>query len=171
MSSNVMSVAEWRKTTEKKAAKLTPKARVQQPYKDQSKYWTRIALDPGTNTGVCLYREDKIQVIETMPIHKALEAVKTWMDLYGADDILVRFEDARLRTWYGSDKHGEKKKGAGSVERDCAIWQGFLDDLGVDYDRVHPRDVKATTAEQFQKITGYSGRTSIHAREAAWMVI
>lgn len=163
MSSNVMSVAEWRK-----AAKLTPKARVQQPYKNRNKYGVRIGIDCGTNTGVCFWMDGKIQVIETMPIHKALEAVKTWCSLYG---VLVRFEDARLRTWYGSDKHGEKKKGAGSVERDCAIWQDFLDDMGVDYDRVHPKDVKATTAEQFKALTGYSGRTSIHAREAAWMVI
>ena len=167
--SNVMSVKEWRKTTEKKAAKLTPKARAQQPYKDRSKYTIQIGIDCGTNTGVCVCVDGKIQQIETMPIHKAIGFVSSWIDPHRTT--LIRFEDARLRTWYGSDKNGEKKKGAGSVERDCSIWQDFLDDLGVDYDRVHPRDVKATTAEQFKQITGYSGRTSIHAREAAWMVI
>ena len=169
--SNVMSVKEWRKTAEKKAAKLTPKARVQQPYKDRSKYSVRIGIDCGKNTGVCIHSDGNITVLETMPIHNALPLVKEWIEYHRVKNVLIRFEDARLRTWYGSDKHGEKKKGAGSVERDCSIWQDFLDDLGVDYDRVHPRDVKATTAEQFKQITGYSGRTSIHAREAAWMVI
>ncbi len=163
-----MSVADWRKTAEKKAAKLTPKARVQEPYKDRKRYTILIGIDPGTNTGFCVCKGGAIKQIGTLKIHEVMNEVRQAAEFVS---VLVRFEDARLRTWYGSDTHGEKKKGAGSVERDCSIWQDFLDDLGVDYDRVHPRDVKATTAEQFQKITGYSGRTSIHAREAAWMVI
>ena len=109
-----------------------------------------------------------IKQIGTLKIHEVMNEVRQAAEFVS---VLVRFEDARLRTWYGSDTHGEKKKGAGSVERDCSIWQDFLDDLAVDYDRVHPKDVKATTAEQFKQLTGYSGRTSIHAREAAWMVI
>lgn len=31
--------------------------------------------------------------------------------------------------------------------------------------------IVGATAEQFEKLTGWEGRTSIHAREAAWLIL
>ena len=85
-------------------------------------------------------------------------------------DILVRFEDARLRTYFGKSDR-EKLQGAGSVKRDCAIWEEVLTEYNIPFQRIHPRYVKATTAEQFKTLTGWPGQTSIHAREAAWLIL
>lgn len=129
-----------------------------------------IGIDPGTNTGFSVVLRGELNNVETTTIFKALTVVSGLRQKYPPDSILVRFEDARLRTWFG--KSGpEKWKGAGSIMRDCAIWEETLTDLGVPFEKVPPKEVKETTAAQFQKLTGWTARTSIHAREAAWLVL
>ena len=129
-----------------------------------------IGIDPGTNTGFSVVLRGELDNVETTTIFMALTAVSGLRQKYPLNSILVRFEDARLRKWFG--KSGpEKWKGAGSIMRDCAIWEETLTSLGIPFEKVAPRDVKATTAEQFEKITGWKSRTSIHAREAAWLIL
>jgi hypothetical protein len=125
-----------------------------------------IGIDPGTNTGIAIKEQGKWYRIETMNIFAALQTVIN----YRYDDVLVRFEDARLRTYFGKSER-EKLQGAGSVKRDCSIWEEVLTEYKIPFQRVHPRYVKATTAEQFKMMTGWSGQTSIHAREAAWLIL
>jgi hypothetical protein len=127
-----------------------------------------IGIDPGTNTGVAVRYCGTWHTIATMTIIEAIDLVRGWT--LEEETILVRFEDARLRTWFG--KSGpEKWKGAGSIMRDCAIWEETLTALGIPFEKVPPKEVKETTAAQFQKLTGWKTRTSIHAREAAWLVL
>jgi hypothetical protein len=48
---------------------------------------------------------------------------------------------------------------------------GFLKDLGVPFEMVAPKGGKTKLSVQtFQKITGYTQRTSEHARDAAMLV-
>ena len=84
--------------------------------------------------------------------------------------MFVRVEDARLRTWFGNTGP-EKWKGAGSIGRDCAIWVEVLTELQIPFELVHPKNVKETTSAYFKKLTGWTGKTSIHAREAAWLIL
>lgn len=129
-----------------------------------------IGIDPGTNTGFSVVLRGELNNVETTTIFKALTVVSGLRQKYPPDSILVRFEDARLRTWFG--KSGpEKWKGAGSIMRDCAIWEETLTALGIPFEKVAPKEVKETTAEYFNKLTGWTGRTSIHAREAAWLIL
>jgi hypothetical protein len=125
-----------------------------------------IGVDPGTHTGIAVKEDGKFYSIETMTIYEALQRVVN----YRYDDVLVRFEDARLRTFFGKSDR-EKLQGAGSVKRDCAIWEEVLTEYNIPFQRIHPRYVKATTAEQFKTLTGWPGQTSIHAREAAWLIL
>lgn len=127
---------------------------------------TLIGIDPGTHTGIAIKIEGKWHRVETMNIFAALQTVV----MYRYDNILVRFEDARLRTYFGKSER-EKLQGAGSVKRDCAIWEEVLTEYKIPFQRIHPRYVKATTAEQFKALTGWHGQTSIHAREAAWLIL
>lgn len=129
----------------------------------------QIGIDPGTKTGFCQIGLGKMVSCETLGIFDAIESVRAVHKLYG-DGLFVRFEDARLRKWFG--KSGpEKWKGAGSIMRDCAIWEETLTSLGISFEMVAPKDVKETTEEHFKKLTGWKGRTSIHAREAAWLIL
>lgn len=131
-----------------------------------------IGIDAGTNTGVAVWddKQRKLLSVESMQLHKALEKVEY---LHLTVKICVIIEDARLRTWYGNDWKQSKQKlqGVGSVKRDCAIWEEFCKDKKIEYYMQHPRyNVTKLTAEAFQIVTGYKGRTNEHARDAAMLV-
>lgn len=133
-----------------------------------------IGIDPGTHTGVAVWdsREGKFLSLETLPIHRALEKVKRFYnDNKGLFDICVVFEDARQRKWYGNDSNA-KRQGAGSVKRDCSIWEGFCKDEKISYLALPPIKGGTKVSESyFKTISGWKGRTSNHARDAAMLVI
>lgn len=139
-----------------------------------------IGIDPGTHTGVAVWdsREGKFLSLETLPIHRALEKVKEmshpfWhMDRLYHDDIQVVFEDARQRTWFGKGDTYAKLQGAGSVKRDCSIWEDFCKDYGIPFQAKPPvKGATKVSAEYFKMISHYTGRTSEHSRDAAMLVI
>ena len=139
-----------------------------------------IGIDPGTHTGVAVWdtREGKFLSLVTLPIHRALEMVKEmshpfWhMDKLYHEDIQVVFEDARQRTWYGHGDTNAKLQGAGSVKRDCSIWEDFCKDYGIPFWAKPPvKGATKVSAEYFKMISHYTGRTSEHSRDAAMLVI
>ena len=85
------------------------------------------------------------------------------------------FEDAKQRQYLPpeatlSDYRG-KLMGAGSVKRDSAIWREFCSFWGIPYVAVAPRaGMTKWDAKYFAKVTGWTGRTSEHARDAALLV-
>ena len=134
-----------------------------------------IGIDPGTHTGVAFWDGSKQELIElaTIPIHQALEKVRRFYnDNKGLFDICVVFEDARQRTWFGKDKNTSAKlQGAGSIKRDCSIWEDFLTDYGIPFRAVPPQ--KGCTKwddKYFKRVTGWKGKTSNHSRDAAILV-
>jgi hypothetical protein len=61
--------------------------------------------------------------------------------------------------------------GAASVKRDCTIWVDALTDWGIPFLLRAPKDgVTKMAASLFSKATGWKGRTSKHARDAAMLV-
>jgi len=135
-----------------------------------------IGIDPGTHTGVAVWdtREGKFLSLETLPIHRALHFVhsmKRACDGHG-EDIQVVFEDARQRTWFGHGDTDAKKQGAGSVKRDCSIWEDFCKDDGIPFWAKPPvKGATKVSADYFKMVSHYQGRTSEHSRDAAMLVI
>ena len=130
-----------------------------------------IGIDTGTHTGLAVWKspDKKFDFFGTMPIHKAMKIVLTWHETHG-QDLFVRFEDARQRKWFGHADR-EKLQGAGSIKRDCTIWEDFLKDSGIEYEAVAPRkNITKLSAQRFKLITGFKGQTSEHARDAAMLV-
>lgn len=134
----------------------------------------KIGIDTGVNTGFAVWDTSSKALLEvsTLKIHEALLRVK---ELSDSEDIEVYFEDARLRKWIPQDPSYSRMKGrlqgAGSVKRDCSIWEDFLTDLGVEFHPVAPKNnATKLNATFFEKITGWKGRTSEHARDAAMLV-
>lgn len=130
-----------------------------------------IGIDPGTHTGVAVYnpREMRLTDIRTLPLHTALRFVENYSQI-PAVELVVCFEDARLRKWFGRTGR-EQLQGAGSIKRDSAIWEEFLTDLGIGFEKIAPRNnCTKLSAEQFRRITGYEGRVSEHGRDAAMLV-
>lgn len=131
-----------------------------------------IGIDPGTHTGIAVWDSKRKELVDvdTMEIHKALSFVET-LNIQHNFNVFVIFEDARQRTWYGKGNTNAKLQGAGSVKRDCSIWEDFCKDLGIQYRAVPPqKGGTKLTPQYFKMITGYSGRTSEHARDAAMLV-
>ena len=135
-----------------------------------------IGIDPGTHTGVAVWdtREGKFLSLETLPIHKALNLVCKWQQDCKDRDVSmdVTFEDARQRTWFGTGNVSAKMQGAGSVKRDCSIWEDFLRDKGIPFWAKPPvKGATKVSAEYFKMVSHYQGRTSEHSRDAAMLVI
>ena len=132
-----------------------------------------IGIDPGTHTGVAVWdtREGAFLSLETLPIHRAMASVQTWLEESG-HDLQVVFEDARQRTWFGRGDTNAKAQGAGSVKRDCSIWEDFLRDNHIPFWAKPPiKGATKVSADYFKTISGWTGRTSEHSRDAAMLVI
>lgn len=134
-----------------------------------------IGIDTGVHTGMAVWDSERKEfvVVDTLKIHEALQIVSS----YAYKDILlcVRFEDARQRKWipFAKNMTGElgRAQGAGYVKAHCQIWEDFLRDMDIPFEMIAPRrNVTKLSAEQFGRITGYKGRTSEHARDAAMLV-
>ena len=129
-----------------------------------------IGIDPGVKTGIAVYDPElkRLLSVDTFKIYQAMQFILYYKENHFT--VFVRIEDARLRKWYGNSGR-EVLQGAGSVKRDCGIWQDFLTDEYIDFDLVAPKNNRTKiSAEMFKKITGYEGRTSEHGRDAAMMV-
>ena len=130
-----------------------------------------IGIDTGTHTGLAVWDDKlkKLTSLETIPIHRAMSRV---LELSSTEDVFVIFEDARQRTWFGKDKNTSAKlQGAGSIKRDCSIWEDFLTDYEIRFRAVPPQ--KGCTKwddKYFKMVTGWKGKTSNHSRDAAILV-
>lgn len=134
-------------------------------------YRIHIGIDPGVNTGFSVWdRVDKrFLCICTIQIHEAMARIIDLIKTY-PQNVYVRYEDARLRTWFGN-KTKEQLQGAGSIKRDCKIWQDFLESYGIPYASLAPRKGMTKWEESaFKQATGWAGRTDNHGRDSALLV-
>lgn len=130
-----------------------------------------IGIDTGKNTGFAVWDSIKqeFQEISTYKIHRAMERVLEWVQT--GSPVIVYFEDARKRQWFGSDKGRAQLQGAGSIKRDAVIWEDFLKDKGIAFVAIPP--VKGATkwsVLNFNQVTKWTKRTTEHARDAALLV-
>ena len=138
-----------------------------------------IGIDPGEHTGFAVWdvRHKTLLRIETIPIHRAMKIVADFWEgskLTG-EKMAVIFEDARQRKWFPREKNVSeyrgKLMGAGAAKRDARIWEEFLTDYGIPF-KAHKPQAGGTkwSADYFAQVTGWTGRTSEHARDAALLV-
>lgn len=123
-------------------------------------------IDPGSTTGLALWdvQRQKLLELQALKIHQAMARIRE------TELALVIFEDARQRTWF-ADKGRESLMGAGSIRRDCTIWEDFLVELGRPY--IARRPAQGGTKwkqEAFARLTKWEGRTNEHTRDAALVV-
>jgi len=130
-----------------------------------------IGIDPGVKTGMAMWNTtQKTLTLKSLSIHEAMSRVNS---LNGAinpqdDNLLVFIEDARKRKHFDKDV-SYKAQGAGSVKRDCKIWEDFLTDMKIPFILRHPRNTNIG-AQRFKAMTGYQGVTNQHTRDAAMLV-
>ena len=134
-----------------------------------------IGIDTGVNTGFAVWDTESRNLlsVETTTITKAMLSV---LDFCRSNEwIKVVFEDARQRKWIPTMPSLRREmgrwQGSGFVMRDCKIWEDFCKENSIPYEAVAPqRNRTKLTAEAFRRLTGWKGRTSEHARDAAMLV-
>ena len=128
-----------------------------------------IGIDPGVHTGFAVWDRQSQWLLDVscLNIVEAFDRLDAMKD--GGAEMEVRFEDARLRTWF-AQKGRESLQGAGSIKRDCGVWETFLRDRGIPYKAVKPAVGNTKwDAAKFARITGWTKRTNEHARDAAML--
>jgi hypothetical protein len=131
-----------------------------------------IGIDPGVITGIGII-EDEIKVAESAAIHQAMNLIR--FQLGQGKNLHVRVEDARQRKWFGNNSQS-KQQGAGSIKRDCKIWEDYLTDLQkidskLTFEMIHPiKGATKLTHKLFQKATGIQGKTNEHGRDAYMLI-
>ena len=135
-----------------------------------------VGIDPGVKTGFAVWdtTRRKLLRVETLTIVDALKATLDYRGNCGADPV-VYFEDARLRKWLPQERNFSeyrgKLMGAGSVKRDCEIWETFCLRERITFHALPPtKGLTKWSPEAFAGVTGWKGRTSNHARDAAMLV-
>lgn len=141
---------------------------------DRNAYRYYCGIDTGKFTGFAVWDRHikKIIVCDTLKIHRALQEVKertAWSDKKTNDKWFFRIEDARLRKFFKGENIAAKIQGAGSIKRDAKIWEDAMEDWGLDFEMLPP-GITSYTEEYFKTVTRWKGRTSNHARDAAWIV-
>lgn len=136
-----------------------------------------IGIDTGRETGFAVWDGSRLTDVRTTSIHDAIFRVLELRkaEIAGGDGVTVVIEDARQRTWLPRERtlteYRGKLMGAGSVKRDATVWEDFCKDYGVRLIKVPPHaGLTKWTAGYFACVTGWKGRTSNHARDAAMLV-
>lgn len=133
-----------------------------------------IGIDPGVNTGIAVWDADEQKFIDvdTMSIVEAMYSIEHILP--GIDVVLVA-EDARQRTWIPRERDLSQFRGramgAGSVKRDSQIWEEFAKYHVLPLVLVPPKNNRTKMkADPFRRLTGWTGRTTEHSRDAAMLV-
>lgn len=130
----------------------------------------KIGIDTGTVTGVAVWQDNALQVVDSMTITKAMALI---IKNYPVESTKLYIEDARKWIGFeGKNKETEsRRKGAGSIQRDAKIWEDWCEEMGYDFILIKPmgKGLKKS-AETFKRITGWAGKTNEHARDAGMIV-
>ena len=126
---------------------------------------TVVGIDPGVNTGFAVLQNGALVKVSTMKIHEALRQMEVWFA--GNNDFIAYVEDARQR---GGKQAAARL--AGSIRRDCKIWEDFLVEHKIPHVFVKPTPHGMTKldAKTFERLTGWRERTNEHGRDAAMLI-
>ena len=134
-----------------------------------------VGIDPGMHTGLAVWDTSRRQFLDIRcsGIVGAMDYLSELSLKHGIG--LVVFEDARQRKWIPRERDIAQVKGramgAGSVKRDCSIWEEWCKARGVQYIATRPRTgLTKLTDAHFRGLTGYDRRTNDHGRDAAMLV-
>lgn len=127
-----------------------------------------LGLDPGVNTGLAVYRDGKLVELDTI---EPYQIHNVWSSFYEAK--FVVFEDSRLQShvWIPSQSKGVAANIArkiGMVDAWCYMIERGCELYDIPYMRVSPKAKgEKLNAEDFKRITGWTGKSNQHERDAA----
>lgn len=126
-----------------------------------------VGIDPGSNTGIAIYRAGQLSELQTIEPFQVAETIEAIMP--GR----VVFEDSRLQshTWSRKLSQAAQLKVArdvGQIDAWCRLIVATCERLGIPAHGISPKNKGSKlNAEQFEQLTGWTGRTNEHQRDAA----
>ncbi|MDA8521999.1 hypothetical protein [Acidovorax sp. NCPPB 4044] len=126
-----------------------------------------IGMDPGVHTGVATYVAGELTDLETVPPHHIERIIR------GRLPACVVFEDSRLQshTWTRGRSGATSAKMArnvGQVDAWCRLIEEVCAELGIQAHGISPAGKGAKIdAKAFGRVTGWTGASNEHARDAA----
>lgn len=126
-----------------------------------------IGIDPGTHTGVAVYEGGVLQQLDTIaPWNFRGEVI----DLLRPD--MVVFEDSTLQShvWVSARGAAGLKiaRNIGEIDAWCKLIKAECGAMNIAYRQVSPKDKGAKmAAESFDRLTGWTGNSNQHTRDAA----
>lgn len=141
-----------------------------------------IGIDPGVNTGLAIYNpENKKFELHTKSFWLAFHIIKELYEHNTDYELVIYIEDSTQNRPVFEERITGKNIGTalkiaqyvGSNKRDCQLWFEFCEYANIEYYRIRPSGKSGTKIpkKNFEKITGYTGRSSQHSRDAAMMVV
>lgn len=128
-----------------------------------------IGIDPGTITGLAIW-DNKRKGFQEIRSSGIITVMHYLAKLPEKHLVKIRMEDARKRNWFGNSGR-EVLQGAGSIKRECTIWEEFFLFHDFTYELVAPKNNKTKLdAKLFSNMTGWKSRTNEHERDAAMLV-
>ncbi|HIJ23071.1 MAG TPA: hypothetical protein HPP64_09165 [Gammaproteobacteria bacterium] len=126
------------------------------------KYNHIVGIDPGSSTGVAKLNvtTNKLEVLQTLDFWSAYN----YLDNFDRRETLVVIEVPTTKTnWHGNGAAID----VGGVIREAKLLADGIERLGFEVIRVHPRG--KVPAKNFNKITGWVGRSNEHNRDAGML--
>lgn len=133
-----------------------------------------IGIDPGVQTGLAAWfpREEELKIWPALSFWDAYDAI--WDYVVQHYDVTLVIEDpGGNKPVFHRGKAGRENlriaQNVGSNKRDAALWIALFEKQCWHYEAFTPKGSK-WTKQYFETITGYKGRSSSHARDAARFV-
>jgi len=124
-----------------------------------------IGIDPGQSTGIAYFINGKLDGIGTIAPHEILEHIS------GAKRVI--FEDSRLTSHVFTTVKSrpaalKMARNVGEIDAWCKLIVAHCERLGIPAHGVSPKGKGAKIdADSFSKLTGWTGRSNAHERDAA----
>ena len=128
-----------------------------------------IGLDPGLNTGVAIYKDGKLTELLTIEPIGLPDILNSIFD----EPTFIVFEDSRLQShiWIPSQSKGVAANIArkvGMVDAWCYMIERLCENYDIAYMRISPKAKgEKLNAEDFKRITGWTGKSNQHERDSA----
>lgn len=128
-----------------------------------------LGIDPGANTGIATFEDGVLVALETIAPHQIEQLLRA------RTPARVVFEDSRLQTraWTAQAKTAKgaglaTARSLGQVDAWCALITALCEQLSVPAHGISPKNKGAKlNAAQFERLTGWQGRSNQHERDAA----
>lgn len=123
-----------------------------------------LGIDPGANTGLALYRDGKLVALRTVEPLMLIETIKAVCP----DAIAI--EDSRLQgaIWHSGRGQSKIARDVGRIDGWCDLIEATAKWLGCQFIPVSPKGKGGKAdAATFKLVTGWTGQTNSHERDAA----